>query len=196
VNWSAWRKYFQLMGWRLPFIFGLYLCYGALRSYINFALANWFTGTWSFNDWAGLFAFSTVGAILLLFTASSFFQLSALNSTSRVHKEALAVISNAQMTFHWSNPTGRVVNRFSKDLDVAGNDWLMGCCLLFSNVLQDFNIPFSADQVMALYCLCLGIFISAAYVYPISLCTFPPLFLAFVYCKLSVDCFILSPILR
>lgn len=69
------------------------------------------------------------------------------------------------MTFFWTTPVGRILNRLSRDVDN-----------------MDLLLPFALDQFFGLFLQALGIFVAVAIVYPVAISTFPFLLLGFALC--------------
>jgi ABC-type multidrug transport system fused ATPase/permease subunit len=54
---------------------------------------------------------------LLLFLRNIAFSWSMVRASTALHNNMFDKVLRAPMTFFWSNPSGRVLNRFSKDMD-------------------------------------------------------------------------------
>ena len=63
-----------------------------------------------------LFIGSIFAYMILVFTRSVYFQIVVLKSSTNMHNTMCEKVLRAQILFFDSNPIGRIVTRFSKDL--------------------------------------------------------------------------------
>jgi ATP-binding cassette subfamily C (CFTR/MRP) protein 1 len=60
--------------------------------------------------------------VLTIFVSTLTFYVGALSATKVMHKYLLRNILRATTEFFDTTPIGRILNRFSKDIDAADND--------------------------------------------------------------------------
>ncbi|CAI5454862.1 unnamed protein product [Caenorhabditis angaria] len=103
-----------------------------------------------------------------LFKACVFVKVS-LDAASKLHNSMFNALLRGSIAFFDSTPTGRILNRFSKDMDEI-----------------DVKLPFTAEIFLQNMITCLGFLIVICYIFPLFLIACIPLFLIFV---LFVSCF-------
>uniref|UniRef100_A0A1I7Y2B1 Multidrug resistance-associated protein lethal(2)03659 n=1 Tax=Steinernema glaseri TaxID=37863 RepID=A0A1I7Y2B1_9BILA len=97
------------------------------------------------------------------------FVRACLNAGSTLHRNMLNSIVKGVVSFYDTTPTGRILNRFSKDMDEI-----------------DVKLPFTAEVFLQNMITCFGFLLMIAYVFPQFLLFAIPLVLFFVFC---VKCF-------
>ncbi|KJH46653.1 ABC transporter, ATP-binding protein, partial [Dictyocaulus viviparus] len=93
----------------------------------------------------------------------------SLNAASRLHNEMFASVIRSTVSFFDCTPTGRILNRFSKDMDEI-----------------DVKLPFTAEVFLQNMITCIGFLIVITWVFPAFLIACVPLFAIFL---LFVMCF-------
>ncbi|XDA80100.1 hypothetical protein R6Z07F_010094 [Ovis aries] len=95
---------------------------------------------WCLRVYSGL----TVSTILFGITRSLLILYILINSSQTLHNKMLESILRAPILFFNSNPTGRILNRFSKD--IGHMDDLLP--LIFQDFIQDFSLVIGVVGVM------------------------------------------------
>ncbi|CAD5229343.1 unnamed protein product [Bursaphelenchus okinawaensis] len=108
-----------------------------------------------------------VASIVVLFVsglvkAMVFVKLSIKASTN-LHLRMLKSVLHGVVKFFDNTPTGRILNRFSKDVDEI-----------------DVKLPFSAEALLQYFITCAGLILTIIWVFPLLLVAFFPLALIFV----------------
>uniref|UniRef100_A0A674AHW8 ATP-binding cassette sub-family C member 5 n=1 Tax=Salmo trutta TaxID=8032 RepID=A0A674AHW8_SALTR len=185
VPWSVYGVYIQASGGALAFLLILALF---VLNVGSTAFSNWWLSYWikqgsgnttvlvgnssvvseSMRDnplmqhYAGVYA-SSMGVMLLLkLLRGIIFVKGTLQASSRLHEELFRKILRSPMKFFDTTPTGRILNRFSKDMDEV-----------------DTRLPFQAEmfiQNVILVFFCLGVIGS---IFPWFLVAVGPLVLLF-----------------
>ncbi|EYC42852.1 hypothetical protein Y032_0515g2785 [Ancylostoma ceylanicum] len=93
----------------------------------------------------------------------------SLNAASRLHNNMFSSVIRGTVGFFDATPTGRILNRFSKDMDEI-----------------DVKLPFTAEVFLQNMITCIGFLLVIAWVFPAFLIACIPLFAVFV---LFVMCF-------
>ena len=124
VKWSVYGKYFKAVGIVPCLVTILAFC---LSSAFNLSSSLWLTA-WSndkpTNDTSlrnirlGVYSTFGVAETIFILTSSIVFNLSTLNASRIIHKLMFSKILRAPMSFFDTTPLGRILNRFSKDIDV------------------------------------------------------------------------------
>jgi len=96
-----------------------------------------------------------------LFKAMIFVKVS-LEAASKLHNRMLKSVLYGVVTFFDTTPTGRILNRFSKDMDEI-----------------DVKLPFSSEALLQGMLICIGFLIMIAYVFPGFLLACIPLVIVF-----------------
>ena len=106
----------------LGFAFGFYV------------LAEWWVVSWASSDtnnqddttrtWV-LVLFTAIGICLEIISIFALFIL-LLSGSTRLHRRMLKAVLHSPLKFFHTNPTGRILNRFSKDMGMQDEDlpWL------------------------------------------------------------------------
>ena len=127
VSSSVYILYFQAFGFYNIIIV---LLSGLLNAICNVGTNAWLT-VWT-NDpnstihsqrdlYLGIYAAFGFGEALMTFILVFVIALAGLNASSKIHSVMLRNITSAPMFFFDTTPKGRIVNRFSKDIDNL--DW-------------------------------------------------------------------------
>ncbi|OCT78465.1 hypothetical protein XELAEV_18029562mg [Xenopus laevis] len=185
VPWSVYGAYIQAAGG--PFAFLVIMTLFVLNVG-SIAFSNWWLSYWikqgsgntsvlvqnetvvsnSMKDnphvlyYTAIYALSMVVMLLLKAVRGIVFVKGTLRASSKLHDELFRRILRSPMKFFDTTPTGRVLNRFSKDMDEV-----------------DVRLPFQAEmfvQNVILVFFCLGVIAS---VFPWFLVAVGPLFVLF-----------------
>lgn len=185
VPWSVYGVYIKASGGALAFLLIMALF---VLNVGSMAFSNWWLSYWikqgsgnttvlvgnstvlsdSMRDnplmqhYAGVYAMSMGVMLLLKFLRGIIFVKGTLRASSKLHEELFRKILRSPMKFFDTTPTGRILNRFSKDMDEV-----------------DTRLPFQAEmfiQNVILVFFCLGVIGS---VFPWFLVAVGPLVLLF-----------------
>ncbi|XP_046891464.1 multidrug resistance-associated protein 5 [Hypomesus transpacificus] len=185
VPWSVYGVYIKASGGALAFLLILALF---VLNVGSMAFSNWWLSYWikqgsgnttvmvgnssvlsvSMRDnplmqhYAGVYAMSMGVMLLLKFLRGIIFVKGTLRASSKLHEELFRKILRSPMKFFDTTPTGRILNRFSKDMDEV-----------------DTRLPFQAEmliQNVILVFFCMGVIGS---VFPWFLVAVGPLVLLF-----------------
>jgi len=120
VGWATYASYFRHMGVSLAVgFFVLSILMPVVEALVYLWPSMWMSGAGLGSEAANLSVFlalSLLAALLALLRNVLFFTGAGIAS-ERTHREMLWAVLRAPMTFHHANPHGRVLNRFSRDLD-------------------------------------------------------------------------------
>ncbi|KAG2463187.1 MRP5 protein, partial [Polypterus senegalus] len=185
VSWAVYGAYMQAAG-------GPLVCFIILLLFVlnvgSTTFSNWWLSYWikqgsgnltailantssvsdSMKDnphmhyYAGIYALSMVVMLLLKVLRGIAFVKGTLRASSRLHDQLFRKILRSPMKFFDTTPTGRILNRFSKDMDEV-----------------DTRLPFQAEmfiQNVILVFFCLGVI---GYVFPWFLVAVGPLLIFF-----------------
>ncbi|ESN96344.1 hypothetical protein HELRODRAFT_189204 [Helobdella robusta] len=148
----------------------------AARSYNGL---NAFTFTYDNYEDGVMHYVSRYGFLLL---AHAFFVIlycvvrieTSVKACKRLHSTMVHRIMRATMNFFYSTPTGRIINRFSKDLDAIDNtlpdlthQWLTVLTSLTATILV---VSFSVPAFIAVVLLLLALFLSLQHFYLPTVC--------------------------
>ena len=76
-----------------------------------------------------------------LFTSGATIGLLTYSASKTLHRIAITSVMHAPMSYFETTPIGRIMNRFSKDIDTIDNtisDLMRTCLMTFANVLGSF----------------------------------------------------------
>jgi len=143
----------------------LFLASEALKAVSNLVLAYWTSQfhpstTWSF---IGYYALSTCLCSFCGVMSQIGISLRSAAASKKIHNSLLEKIMHAPLIFFESNPVGRILNRFTSDVDIL-----------------DVRIPILLRQFLMCLCMILGAFGVAASVTPIFLAPLVPIIIGFI----------------
>ncbi|CAM8996206.1 unnamed protein product [Rhodiola kirilowii] len=122
VSWNVLARYKNALGgtWVVIILFSCYITSEILRVSSSTWLSHWTdisTGTAHGPGFYNLvYALLSFGQVLVSLTNSFWLILSSLYAAKRLHDAMLKSILRAPMVFFHTNPLGRIINRFAKDL--------------------------------------------------------------------------------
>lgn len=90
-------------------------------SFLCYATPNFspFKETWSMQNLLLLYAALVIVYLFMLMGRAAAFARVATNSATAIHNVVFAKVLKAPLSFFESNPLGRILNRFSRDLDIV-----------------------------------------------------------------------------
>ncbi len=144
--------------------------YMAMRTFADFWLAYFVNGNSfrvSYSVWAGVYGGLAGAALVLFYFTDLGLFFGALTASQRLHDRSFQNLLRGTMNFFDTTPIGRILNRFSKDIDSMDN-----------------AMPFAFEQLIIYALQSLSIFVAIAVVAPFILVTFLPLFFAFAFIAL------------
>ncbi|KAJ1414206.1 P-loop containing nucleoside triphosphate hydrolase [Sesbania bispinosa] len=122
VSWNVLMRYKNALGgsWVVLILFACYVLTEVLRVSSSTWLSHWTDQGASEGYNAGfynlIYASLSFGQVLVTLTNSYWLIISSLYAARRLHEAMLHSILRAPMLFFHTNPLGRVINRFAKDL--------------------------------------------------------------------------------
>ncbi|KAI3455946.1 hypothetical protein Pfo_012609 [Paulownia fortunei] len=122
VSWNVLTRYKNALGglWVVMVLFTCYILTEILRVSSSTWLSVWTKQSTSESYGPGfyilVYAILSFGQVLVTLTNSFWLITSSLNAAKRLHDSMLCSILRAPMVFFHTNPLGRVINRFAKDL--------------------------------------------------------------------------------
>ncbi|XP_040061756.2 multidrug resistance-associated protein 1-like [Ixodes scapularis] len=158
ISLQVYRTYIRYAGPSLIIVVLCYAIYIALDTYIAIWLCEWTNDSLFFNGNQYIskqryrievyILLCAVQAIATFLAVISLWRV-ALTASTRLHESTLHGVMRAPLSFFETNPSGRLLNRFSKDVDqldlqlpTAGHNTLDLLFLLASsNLLVCINIP-------------------------------------------------------
>ncbi|XP_059439550.1 ABC transporter C family member 2-like [Corylus avellana] len=122
VSWNVLMRYKDALGglWVVGILFLCYVMSEVLRVSSSTWLSHWTDQGTSIKYSAGyynlIYAALSSGQVLVTLVNSYWLITSSLNAARRLHEAMLKAILRAPMVFFHTNPLGRIINRFAKDL--------------------------------------------------------------------------------
>ena len=171
VKFEHYVYYFKSMG-----VVVFFLCILAYAIFQSFSVsANLVLTAWSnvasndtsvTNYYLGLYGGFGALQSLFIFLAGLIYTFGSIKSSTILHSNLLKNILNAPMSFFDTTPAGRIVNRFSKDMDDV-----------------DSMIPFVAKDLINQVFILLGIIFVLSFVSPIVLALIVPVVIFFIFMR-------------
>ncbi|KAL2524409.1 ABC transporter C family member 2 [Abeliophyllum distichum] len=122
VSWNVMMRYKNALGgtWVVMILFMCYVLTEVLRVSSSTWLSYWTRESNSHRHGPGfynlIYSLLSFGQVLVSFVNSFWLITSSLYAARRLHNAMLNSILRAPMVFFHTNPLGRIINRFSKDL--------------------------------------------------------------------------------
>eukprot|EP00056_Hartaetosiga_gracilis_P007440 m.108366 g.108366 ORF g.108366 m.108366 type:complete len:1405 (-) comp12705_c0_seq1:157-4371(-) len=183
VSFSTYMSYAKSGGGVLLFLFMLLLFAIAMfgKAYSDFYLAIWIkagdgnetAGIYDrgdpsdnpdINNYALVFGLIVLGILVVQFIKGGMFTFLCLRASTRLHQQLFSKVTKAPMYFFDTTPTGRILNRFSKDLDEI-----------------DVRLLFQLEQFLQNLLLIVATIALIAYIFPYFLIAFVPIAVVFLF---------------
>ncbi|XP_050370619.1 ABC transporter C family member 12-like [Argentina anserina] len=122
VSWKILQRYKNALGglWVVMVLFTCYTLTEVLRVSSSTWLSFWTDQSTSKSYAPGfyilIYAILSIGQVTVTLTNSFWLITSSLRAARKLHDALLQAILKAPMVFFHTNPTGRIINRFAKDL--------------------------------------------------------------------------------
>ncbi|KAG8381911.1 hypothetical protein BUALT_Bualt05G0022000 [Buddleja alternifolia] len=122
ISWNVVARYKEALGglWVVMILFTCYTLTETLRVSSSTWLSVWTKQSTSEGYGPGfyiiVYVILSLGQVVVTLTNSFWWIVSSLNAAKRLHDSMLCSILRAPMVFFHTNPIGRVINRFAKDL--------------------------------------------------------------------------------
>lgn len=142
----------------------------ALRQVSEWWLSRWSTcsdceGSFDMNRFHALvFLGLAVGTALLTLFRAGVFGMQTMTASRNVHNQLLDRVLRAKVSFFDTNPMGRILNRFSKDVDH-----------------MDVMLPVTAQDCLQIFFVALGAVVTISWILPWFLIPLAPLVCAFFF---------------
>eukprot|EP00058_Branchiostoma_floridae_P018052 XP_002603541.1 hypothetical protein BRAFLDRAFT_280495 [Branchiostoma floridae] len=116
-----------------------------------------------------VYGMSIILVLVMMTIKGLIFMKFTLRASSNLHDKVFRSVFRSPMSFFDTTPTGRILNRFSKDLDEV-----------------DVRLPLQAEMLLQNTCLLLFSIVLVSYAFPYFLIAIVPLTAMFLYiCKIS-----------
>ncbi|KAH7544598.1 hypothetical protein FEM48_Zijuj01G0002700 [Ziziphus jujuba var. spinosa] len=122
VSWKVLSRYKNALGglWVVSILFTCYVLTEVLRISSSTWLSHWtdqgISEAYDPGYYNLVYALLSTGQVLVTLTNSYWLIISSLYAARRLHEDMLNSILRAPMVFFHTNPLGRIINRFAKDL--------------------------------------------------------------------------------
>jgi ATP-binding cassette subfamily C (CFTR/MRP) protein 1 len=174
VKWSVYLKYCENIGFPVAlFCIFLYMVGQGLQVGANVWLSQWAdkngknNGSSSANNtfmYLGVYAGIGFGAGVAEVLKELILFLSCVYASKVIHERLLGRIFKSPMSFFDTNPSGRVVNRFSADIDTV-----------------DQTIPFQLTDFFYCSCEVMAVIAVISYSTPLFMTVFVPIFIGYFF---------------
>ncbi|XP_064596836.1 multidrug resistance-associated protein 1-like [Liolophura sinensis] len=174
VSWKVYLTYFRALG--VPFallLCGLYVMYDVSMIFSNIWLSHWTTDAVLTNRslpsdspvyrekndyYLGIYGGLGIGQGICVVTFSFLMAIRMTCAASKLHADLLMNVLRSPMAFFDTTPIGRIVNRFSKDIDSVDEElsnllglWLDSACFVLSIlVIIAYSTPIFLSLIMPL----------------------------------------------
>ncbi|GLT64997.1 hypothetical protein SLA2020_374550 [Shorea laevis] len=122
VSWKVLRRYKNALGgfWVVMVLFACYVSTEVLRVSSSTWLSSWTDQSSPKTHGPGyynlIYSLLSFGQVMVTLVNSYWLIISSLSAARRLHDAMLTSILRAPMVFFHTNPLGRIINRFAKDL--------------------------------------------------------------------------------
>lgn len=180
VSWSVYYQYVKAGGglWMAAALITMFIASQAMRT-----MAEVWIGIWTTNhetdpnleeNWRYLRVYLglVVGAFTLALIRAVFFAVFTMLASRRLHDQLTARVLSARTSFFDTNPLGRILNRFGKDVDqvdmllpIAMQDVLLIAAMLLGSVITISTI---IPWLLIIMAICLTVFFMIQGIYKVS----------------------------
>ncbi|KAF9156293.1 Multidrug resistance-associated protein 1 [Actinomortierella ambigua] len=120
ITLQSYRQFFRTIGWVFwDSVFGAYLLQQTAAVMMNIWLSYWSSDAFGLAYWQyiGIYVGLVVGQLLFSYMASMMLAIAIAKTGEVLHRDALLNVLRARMLFFETTPLGRILTRFSKDVD-------------------------------------------------------------------------------
>ncbi|CAL0302522.1 unnamed protein product [Lupinus luteus] len=174
VSWKVLMRYKSALGglWVVSIVFACY----ALTEVLRISSSTWLS-VWTDQDsntdygpeyFLFIYALLSIGQVSVALANSYWLTISSLRAAKRLHDAMLDKILRAPMVFFQTNPVGRIINRFAKDMgDIDTNVFNLVNMFLGQvwQLLSTFVLIGTVSTISLWAIMPLLIFFYAAYIY-------------------------------
>ena len=121
------------------------------------------------GEYLGVYAAIGVGQIILTLFASYFFALGGVLAATLIHKRLLVNILRLPMSFFDTTPSGRILNRFSKDINTI-----------------DETIPFCTEDFIFTLFIVIDTIVVISYATPLFMIVIIPLTILYMLIQVRI----------
>ncbi|XP_060675528.1 ABC transporter C family member 2-like isoform X1 [Ziziphus jujuba] len=142
VSWKVLSRYKNALGglWVVSILFTCYVLTEVLRISSSTWLSHWtdqgVSETYDPGYYNLIYALLSFGQVLVTLANSFWLIISSLYAAQRLHEDMLNSILRAPMVFFHTNPLGRIINRFAKDLGDIDRNVATSVNMFLSQVSQ------------------------------------------------------------
>jgi ATP-binding cassette subfamily C (CFTR/MRP) protein 1 len=163
VKWEVYKHYLKSIGWSLSVAtVVLNMIFQSFSIGSNIWLSKWSSDEDAVNDtslrdmYLGVYGAFGAGQVFTIFLSTLALYLGALKAARVMHLKVLQNMIKAPMSFFETVPLGRIINRFSKDIEVIDNDLPVtlracaGCCfgVMATVAVISFSTPIFLSVVL------------------------------------------------
>eukprot|EP00934_Nitzschia_sp_Nitz4_P007307 Nitzschia sp. Nitz4//scaffold4_size323378//100305//104932//NITZ4_000644-RA/size323378-snap-gene-0.448-mRNA-1//-1//CDS//3329553351//7297//frame0 len=102
-----------------------------------------------------IYALINVASMLAIFVRLLYLLLCGLRASRNMFKELLEVVLHVPMSFFDTTPVGRIINRFSKDMDTVDNQLMFAMRSYLSTILSVCSAVIVVSSVTPMFTVCL-----------------------------------------
>ncbi len=138
VRWAVWRTWVGGMSAAALLVLLLAVLAFSTQGFMDFFISYWVADSLHLPSTTYLFVYAilTVFVLLCYLAYLCFFWPLALRASQMLHNRAFDRVLRGTMAWFESVPSGRVLNRFAKDVDVTDHGLPEAFKVFFGNVLQ------------------------------------------------------------
>merc|ERR1719225_1281236 len=167
VNWKHYRFYLRSMTvWKFVVVCVVFLVSEAFKVGGNLVLADWTENFSAASNWSyiGYYCLLAIACSAAGMSSQMGCQFRAAEASRKIHHSLLETTMHAPMMFFETTPTGRILNRFSSDLDMI-----------------DAKIPQQLKNFLSCLTMILGTFVVITGVTPYFLVPVLPIGVCYVF---------------
>ncbi|KAF9159027.1 hypothetical protein DFQ26_007006, partial [Actinomortierella ambigua] len=124
ITLQSYLQFFHAVGWTFWCgVFGAYLLQQAVAVMMNLWLSYWTSDKFKLTHWEyiGIYIGLVLGQLVFVYLASAMLAFAVAKTGEVLHRDALVSVLRARMAFFETTPLGRILTRFSKDVDSLDN---------------------------------------------------------------------------
>ncbi|KAF9965387.1 hypothetical protein BGZ73_001450, partial [Actinomortierella ambigua] len=124
ITLHSYLQFFHAVGWVFwGGVFGAFLFQQAVAVMMNLWLSYWSSSKYKLTHWQyiGIYLGLVIGQLVFVYLASMILAFAVAKTGEALHRDALVSVLRARMVFFETTPLGRILTRFSKDVDSLDN---------------------------------------------------------------------------
>ncbi|KAG0380174.1 hypothetical protein BGX24_009789 [Mortierella sp. AD032] len=158
ISWKVYSQYFQMEGLRIwGAVVACYMFQQACGLVMNYWLSLWTDKEFDLPTKTYIFVYVGLAPLqfVIMAIATQLLSVAIIRTARKMHSQAFDKVIHAPLSFFDTNPLGRILNRFSKDVDALDNNLWM----TLNDILYTLLIVMGSVSMILIFFPYLALFI-------------------------------------